>query len=82
MDKTKNIKRLKSPGLRMYLLNKIKKHGIRNVALAVQNAFHLSRTGSFDIRTLTILMKPMKKKTYEAFKTLVTQILNKTASSV
>lgn len=66
----------------MFLRNKIKKYGTRKVALAVQNALHILRTGSFDIRTMTVLKRPMKTQTYENLKLSVTEHLNKTASSV
>ncbi len=82
MEKIQAIKKLKTNGLRMFLMNKIKKYGTRNVALAVQSALHLFRTGAFDLRTMTILSRPMKKQAYENLKYSVTEHLNKTASSV
>ena len=75
MEKIQNIKKIKSGGLRMFLMNKIKKFGTRKVALAVQSALHLFRTGSFDIRTMVMLTKPMKKLSYENFKTVVNEKL-------
>lgn len=59
----------------MFLLNKLKKFGTREVALAVQSVLRLFRTGSFDIRTLTMLSRPMRKKNYDDFKRLVSESL-------
>lgn len=82
MEKIQAVKKLKAKGLKMFLMNKIKKYGTRNVALAVQSALHLFRTGAFDLRTMTILSRQMKKQAYENLKLSVTEHLNKTASSV
>lgn len=82
MEKIQAVKQLKAKGLKMFLMNKLKKYSQRQVALAVQSALHLFRTGAFDLRTMTILSRPMKKQAYENLKYSVTEHLNKTASSV
>lgn len=80
MEKIQAVKQLKAKGLKMFLMNKLKKYSQRQVALAVQSALHLFRTGAFDLRTMTILSRPMKKQAYENLKYSVTEHLNKTAS--
>ena len=75
MEKIQAVKKLKSNGLRMFLMNKIKKYGTRDVALAVQFALRLFRTGAFDLRTMTMLSKPMRKKNYDDFKRVVSDKL-------
>lgn len=72
-----SIKKIRSGGLRFFLMNKIKKHGVRVTATAVQSAMHLSRTGSFDLRTMTALMKPMRRRVYERFKESVSGFLER-----
>lgn len=75
--KVQAINKLKSKGVRLFLFNKLKKYSASSVAESVQRTLHLFVTKSFDIRTMTILSKPMKKKHYEHFKEGVNAWLNK-----
>lgn len=71
----KNVRHLAHSGLRLFLMNKIKKHGVQRTALAVQRALHLPSTGAFDLRTLTMLSKGWRRRAYERFKSAVTMHL-------
>lgn len=72
----KIIKNLKHSGLRLFLMNKEKRFGGRAVALAVQRALRLPKTGTFDLRTVTVLSRPMTKRKYGQLKEAVTAILS------
>lgn len=73
----KNVKALKSGGLRLFLMNKLKKYDTASVAESVQRTLHLSVTRSFDLRTMVVLSRPMKAKKYKWFKDSVNTWLRK-----
>lgn len=62
-------------------MNKLKKYGERNVALAVQSAFRLPHTGVFDLRTV-IIIDSLRKKVYEDMKEHVNAWLKRNSRTV
>lgn len=68
MAKNQAVRNIKSGGLRLFLLNKLKKYGTASVAEAVQRTLRVPVTRSFDLRTMIVLTRPMRKKKYEQFK--------------